>query len=616
MASEKRDGGRQIPVLGIVCASLIPVAALYSVGKWFKGWRLDLGSFNLPTPVHTYFLFFYTALGLVGVAGLTVGFAGLLGREDRWSRLKARLDDIPDRWWMGGAALLAFAIPMFVRLFVLDGARLTDDESAYLFMANLLGDGQVTAASHPAREFFDRFAMVNDGRYYSQYFLGWPAMLGPFAWLGIPEIANPVYSAATAVGLYVLVRRVAGSPSAKGATALYLVSPFTMAMAATMLSHIVCLGWLVWAMWAMARTFDDDPPVWADPLLAVCFSAAFFTRPTVALGIGGPFLIAWLVHLVRHRRDELLRAMALFAVPAAALAAVFFAVNYLQTGHPLTPAYEVAYEYRRVHIEGKEPGRTVPNMAFSRPGNALAMTVMALVRFNYAAWGWICAFLFVPLAIGARRRWTTIAWGSLAGFLLVHFPMTDSGVDSFGPVHYFELILPVLLLTVAGIGVVIRWCARRAGPVSELVPVRAEVLPAALVAALVYASLVMYVPVRWGNLSALAEQHNEPREAVREAGVDRAVIFANSLFIRCAANPDGFVGWPPINPPGNEADILWANHLTLERDREFLREYYPNRPGYLLDWDRSCEAELVPLEELAPEQVRPGMLADEDKAER
>ncbi len=613
MATDQPGGDeRAIPVLGIVCASLLPVAALFSVGKWFKGWLLDLGSFALPTPVHTYFLFFYTLLGAVSVAGLTLGFAGLLGRRDRWSRLTSACRRVPDRWWMIGAALLAFAIPLFVRLFVLEGARLTDDEEAYLFMARLLGDGQLTAAAHPAHEFFDRFAMVvDDGRVYSQYFLGWPALLGPFAWLGIPGAANPVYSAVTAVGLFLLTRRLIDSDAARAATALYVLSPFAMAMAGTLLSHTVCLGWLVWTMWAMARSFEERPPAWVDPLVAICFSGAFFTRPTVAVGIGGPCLIAWLVHLVRHR-SSIVRPLVTFALPAAALAVLFLTIIHLQTGSAFTTPYEVSYQYRIEHLGGAVEGREVPNMEFTRPGNALALTTMALVRFNYAAWGWLSALLFVPLACAApRRRWLTVLWATLAGFLLVHFPMTDSGVDSFGPVHYFELLLPVLLLTVVGLRVAVRWASRRAGPATRWLPVRTEILPAALVAALVYASLVMYVPVRWANLGWLADRHNEPRRAVERAGVDRAVVFGDSLFIKCARHPNGFVGWPPLNSPELDDPVLWANHLTLERDRAFMRYHFPERRGYLLSWDEHCRASLVPLDQLEPDQVRPGQMAEE-----
>lgn len=610
MVTERPEDDRSLPVLGIVSSALLAAALFHMIGdKWFRGWLLDLGSINLPKPVHTTFLFYYTTLGIVCVAGLTIGFAALLGRHGRWSRFKQQIVAIPDRWWMAIAAALAFIIPMFVRLFILDGVRVTDDESAYLFMAQVLGDGQVTVDSHPGRGFFDRFMMVNDGEYYSQYFLGWPALLAPFAWIDLPELANPVYSAVSVVGLFLLVRQCANSSSAKGATALYLASPFAAVMAATMLSHTVTMGWLIWTMWAMMRSFEETPPWWVDPLLAFCFSAAFFTRPTVALGIGGPMLIAWLIHLIRHRDGEAVRAIALFAIPAVTLATLFLAVNYLQTGHPLTTAYEAAYDYRMENLGLGVKDRAVPNMELIPTGNVLVRPVIGLIRFNFASWGWICAFLFMPFALGKQRRWITITWASLGGFLVVHIPMTDTGIDSFGPNHYFELLLPVTLLTVAGVSVVMRWCEQRAGPVSDLVPVRSEVLPAALIAALMYASIVMYVPVRWANLEWIADRIDAPNEAVREAGVERGIVFAHVPFVQCDRPPEGFVLWPPLNPPDFEDDVVWVNHLTLELDKQLSREFYPDHPGYFLKWNDACDPRIIPLDEVDAAQIGPGVLA-------
>lgn len=605
MNRETTQSADVLPVLGIVCGGLIPVAAFYAVGQWFfDGWLLDLGSFNLPTPVHAYFLLFYGLFGAVTAGALTVGFAGLLGRGERYERLGSWWASSSDRAWMIAAAATAILAPLVVRFLILDGARLTDDESAYLFMAELLGEGHLVADSHPAGVFFDRFAMVNDGDYYAQYFIGWPFLLMPFAAVGLAGLANPVYAGVTVVGLFLLVRRLMGSNWAKLAAVLFVASPFVVAASATTLSHTVCLMWLVWAAWALVGATEEDAPVWSHAALAVFLSAAFFTRPTVALGIGGPLVLVWALDVVRDE-GPVLRRVAAFAVPAVVLAGLFLFVNRAQTGSIWTTAYQVAYEYRVNVLGGGTPGRALPNIDFWNPGNALANTAIALGRFNFAALGWVSAFLFLPFA--GARGWRRIAWASLVGFLVVHFPMTDSGVDSFGPVHYFELLLPVLLLTLAGLESMVDWAEDV--ELSDIgVALRVEALPLALVAALVYTAAVMYVPVRWKNLRLLADQINEPRRTVEEAELGEAVVFADSLFVKCARNPDGFVGWPPYNSPGFDDPVVWANHLTLERDRKFVEKYYRGRKGYLLAWKPNCETTLESLDELEDAEVRRGRM--------
>lgn len=597
------DADERLPVLGIVCGGLVPVAAFYAIGPlFFRGWLLDLGSFHLPTPYHTYFLFTYAMLGVATAGALTVGFGGLLSRENRFERLVRGIDRPSERVWLASLGAVAVLVPIAVRFLLLDGARLTDDEGAYLFMSRVLAQGQLAVESHPAGAFFDRFAMVNDGAYYAQYFVGWPAVLAPFSAAGLPWLANPVVAGSTVVGLYLSSRRLMGETSARVTTVLFVGSPFVAAMGATLLSHLACLHWLVWTFWATVRARDGEAPLWVHALLAVCFSAAFFTRPSVALGLGGPLLVAW-----AWQRPSA-RDWIAFAAPAILFAALFFAVNAVQTGSVFTTAYEAFYEYRRASLEADLPSRRVPNFDFAHPANGLALTAIGLFRLNFALWGWPCAFVFVVFAgIGGWRR---LVWASAGGFLAVHFAMTDSGMDSFGPVHYFELSLPILLLTVAGLRRATRGAGelRLRGEAGTMRGLKCRVLPAAAVAAMMFTAAVYYVPVRWMNLGRLAEQHNTPVRAVEAAELDEVVVFADHRFVDCPRDPDGFVGWPPYNSPGFDDSVLWANHLTLERDRAFLRREYPNRTGYLLEWREGCEVELRRLEELDGSMVGPGYL--------
>lgn len=117
-----------------------------------------------------------------------------------------------DRAWVIGPSLAAFGLSAFVSWRVLRGMDLTIDESAYRFMADLLSHGRLYGHSPPDKLFYDRRFMINDGKVFSPYFLGWPALL-------------------------------AGSTWARLAGVLFVTSPFAVFMAATQLSHPACLFW-------------------------------------------------------------------------------------------------------------------------------------------------------------------------------------------------------------------------------------------------------------------------------------------------------------------------------------------------------------------------------------
>ena len=105
----------------------------------------------------------------------------------------------------------------------------------------MLATGRLWADSHPLKEFFDRVFMINDGKFYGQYFIGWPALMVPGVWVGAVGYMNAVYSALTVPPLFGIARRMGGSSAARVALLLFLASPMLMVGAATEMSHPSCL---------------------------------------------------------------------------------------------------------------------------------------------------------------------------------------------------------------------------------------------------------------------------------------------------------------------------------------------------------------------------------------
>ncbi len=210
MSEPAYGGGRQRGLSWILLAAGIVYTFKVIGDAFFGGYSLDLGSGGMTTEYHTAFLALWGFFGLAAAAALTYGLLLLLSASRSRGEFPPLLAAGSDRRWILVTVVLALLIPVAIRTFVLVGAPVTDDESTYRFSAQLLARGQLYAESPPEKFFFDRSFMINDGRFYTQYFLGWPALMLPFLLLGVSGLANAFFSAATAPAVFLVARRVAG----------------------------------------------------------------------------------------------------------------------------------------------------------------------------------------------------------------------------------------------------------------------------------------------------------------------------------------------------------------------------------------------------------------------
>ena len=577
---------------------------------------LDFGrSLNEPSLGHGRFLAFWMFYGSLAAGCLALGLTRYLSRGQRAESLAV--------WWRGGSdgkwifygSAFAFLIPAALRTFLLRDMPLTDDEAAYQLMAEVLASGRVTADSPPLKLFFDNRFLINDGKLYAHYFVGWPALLAPGVWLGMTGFMNAFYSALTVAPLFAVLHRLLGSPWARVGIVLYLTSPMLMLAAATLTAHTSCLAALAAFTWFCLKSRDPAAAWWHHAATALCFSVAFFVRPTSALGVGLPLLGWWGVGWWKNgRRPGPLLA---FALPALLLASLFLEVNRQQTGAALEVAYERAYSYAEENgfrfslwTEGMAEG-SFSEFDFAGPRRSLAIAGAALFRLSADLFGWPCSLLFVVFAARGRRRSPLfpLLWLTVLSYFVVHLATHNVGIDTFAPMHYFEVAWPLLLLTVAGLEGLSRAGTRldqlTTHPLKK--PWRFQVLAPALLVSLVLVSLASYVPLRAGVVWRIADNVAMPHRALEEAGIERAVIFAPDPFIYYCLHPPtrGWVFVRPNNDPALENDILWVNHLSVEKDRLLIERLFPDRPGYIMLWDASCETIFLPLA-----QATPGIVPD------
>lgn len=327
MSSTGKGAQGSWTVASFLALAVFSLTVFWSAGaRYFDWWGLDLGSITITSTGYTYFLLYWGVLGSISAVFFALAFAHLA--DASWAReTYAQLRATPDRHLILAFSAIAFAVPVLLYWQVLQGVDLTDDESVYRFSAALLASGRLYADSPPMKLFFDHVFTINDGKFYSQYFLGWPALLAPWVALRVPELANPMYSALTIPAVFLTLRELAGRKCAVIGVLLFVSAPMIHFTAATQLSHTSCLFTLAWMTYLTLRAKSGASAWWLHSCVALAFSVAFFIRPTVAVGMGVPLLIVWAMSVRRLPSPQRLSAMLAFAIPALTLGAAFLAVN-------------------------------------------------------------------------------------------------------------------------------------------------------------------------------------------------------------------------------------------------------------------------------------------------
>jgi len=176
-------------------------------------------------------------------------------------------------------------------------------------------------------------------------------------------------------------------------------------------------------------------------------------------------------------------------------------------------------------------------------------------------------------------------------------------VDIFGPVHYFELNLPLILLSVVGLKNATEWLRTYRHKGVNL----SVAAPLVLTFSFALVSVGGYIPVKLRTIHRISEAVNTPFEKVESANIHNAVVFSDARFhYECETSPTkSYVGWRPNNDPALENDVLWLNHLTVEYDKIMMKKKFPTRKGYIYIVTNHCAPLLISLDE-----VEPGIIPD------
>jgi hypothetical protein len=288
-----------------------------------------------------------TGTAIVVGAGIVLAILSrssrLLWREGALDGLAATCRDQPRRAALV-VSLLAFVAYVTIARTVFSGRPLFIDELTQVLQAQIFATGRLWQRMAPHPEFFSSVLMIDiDGRHFSHFPVGGPAMLLPGILLGVPWLIDPICGAVAVYAFAAFCRFAEPRPHvAMGATILFAFAPLTLFMSGSHMNDVPSLMWIVIAMAAMARVLTSVTPRSRLAFLGgLAFGCAATIRPVDALAFALPAGAWYLVRALKHPRrwDDALAAALGVAIPIA----VLLWTNRESTGRAFLFGYEILW---------------------------------------------------------------------------------------------------------------------------------------------------------------------------------------------------------------------------------------------------------------------------------
>jgi hypothetical protein len=552
-----------------ILAGLLCLAEIWIAGLNYGGYVIWYGSHGW-FPGELAFLLHDLLFGLPAVVLLGMALGVIAGRRLLGSI--ERLDSLDTREvyaMVGCAAVLAFLLITAARILLLKNAVISDDENAYVFMAQLFASGRIYVPSPPEtlRPFFDNQFLINDGKLYGIYFPGHPVVLAIGELLGGLHWVTTVTATLTVPFAFGVARRVFGQRTALLSLPMLLVSPYFIFSSATLLSHSTAGLLLMAFVYGSLRAHENPGALRWWLLAGTALGWAALTRPFSAPFFAAPWLVWLALRLWKLRSRRAVIGAGVFSIVILGAILVLLVYQHALSGSPFESGYATYSRIRNWGLVGQAVQAPPPLPSIHELANTLA-------RFNFWLFGWPLSLVFVgffPRTAAGFRLFL-----GCAAVLLVYAGISAATISTTGPAHYSELAPALVILSAAGF---VHLLELSAGPHA---PVWAPRFIASVPAMATLCALLTFLPIYGRSLRASSELVQAPYEIVEQQVPDRAIVFVQSLPATIVP-PYSWAYYRRNNRPDLSDRVLFVNFLG-EKNKELMR-YFPDRVPYAMGMD-------------------------------
>jgi len=436
------------------------------------------------------------------------------------------------------------------------------DSIAYFIQAKIFSTGHISVTSHELKEFFTTRFFINDGKFYSKYFPGWPLILSLGIVLRIPWGINPIVGFLTLFVVYLIGKEIYDKRTGLFA-ALLLVSTFSFYwFTPSYMSEPSALFFSSLFFYFMIKTIKGRKNL--DSLLAgLSLGMTFLIRPYSVLTISLPTMTYFYFSSISEKRKSLIP----FAIVILAFLPWFLmglAYNYCQTGSILVTPHQfynsfdtIGFGLRSTDVSNK------PHLYTLFDG--LKNLSINLVNLNLETG----LFLFLPLLFINNKS----KWDILLIFIIVIIVVSYIFYFHRAVRYYYPAWFAVVLLVARGMNL------------SEIT--FSKLFPNINIKNLQYYFLVFMICSnicisisrdRILNRYERYKQFRDPFHIVKANNLSNAII-----FLRTVPGMYQDIGRYVQNPLDFNGKVLFARDLK-EKNIE-LMDYYPEKEFYYYDFD-------------------------------
>jgi len=485
-------------------------------------------------------------------------------------------------------AALVFLTTNLISLYIFNRTPHIHDEAAYDFQAKIFLKARLYVPSPCAAEIFDFPHVVNNGRWYSQYPPGFPALLSIGHIFRAPWIINTLFAALTIILIFFLGVELFDEQVAFLASLLASLSYWFLILSSTMLSHTTHLFFCSLFLLFYIR-FIKHHDLTNSLLAGFGFFMAFLIRPYESVLFAIPPAI-YLLFLMFKEPKKYLKTALPMAFMAAFSLAVLLAYNYGTTGNPLKMGYIERYSPEHGIGFGKTGYTRIPHTFF----RGADLTAKHFYQLHLHLFGWpissllgllLYLFFFVKNYKDRKTK-------DLELLLLFIILSTVFGLFIYwglfpilGARMYYQLFSILVVLTAAGIIEFIR-----TSHLSRVLKLNHRSIQIALLVIFtVYAYAVRFPAfARQSSGSFIVDLiypdflsfNKRFEKTIETLNIDNAIILLKPLYMANKYFPDD--GWTAgfiHDSPNLEQGTIYG--LYKPQYLEKLFDCYPNKKVYL-----------------------------------
>jgi hypothetical protein len=444
-------------------------------------------------------------------------------------------------------------------------ADITLDSVSYFTQAKIFLTGHLNVPSPKLKDFFTTGYCINDGKYYSKYFPGWPLILAGGLSLGIPWIINPIFGFLTLLVVYLIGLEIYDRDTGLFAAVLLLFSYLFYFFTPSYLSEPTVLFFSSFFFYLMIKTLKEPKTV-TSLSAGFCLGIIFLIRPLSAFAVSLPIMSYFLYTSIFDKKKNTIH----FGITVIAFLPALFLLltyNYYQTGSIFLTPFQYYNPFDSLGFGLRSPDIFIEPKSYTFL-DALKNLVLNLALLNLES----VLFLFLFLSfviINKKNKWDVLLLATIFSVVFIHMFYFFRNTR-----YYYAAFFGIFLLASRGINL------------SDIV--FKKYLPNIPVKNLNYFILLFIVmanifitfsPQKILNRIGMIEQLRDPFSIVKNRNLTNSVIFLKSV-------PEKYnnISYYVQNPLNFDGEVLFVRNLG-ERNIE-LMEYYPEKKFYMYEFDR------------------------------